>query len=129
MSFDIKSFIPGLLIGITLAFGLNNLNASNNTNLKSEVIKIYNEDTLVSKEYKIQQIFSKIEAKEFVNTDTYLTEEEQKNIFKDTLITKMKDCNEFANYVSERTDSLSTYDLNVLRLYDIAYPKICERVE
>ncbi len=129
MSFDIKSFIPGLLIGITLAFGLNNLNASNNTNLKSEVIKIYNEDTLVSKEYKIQQIFSKIESKEFVNTDTYLTEEEQKNIFKDTLITKMKDCNEFANYVSERTDSLSTYDLNVLRLYDIAYPKICERVE
>ncbi len=129
MSFDIKSFLSGLLIGLPLVLGLNNLNASNNTASKEDVIKIYQEDSQSSKEFKINQIVSKIEKKDFLNTDDFLSEEEQKKMIKETLVLKMQDCNEFANYVSERSNSLITYDLNILRMYDMAYPKICKRVE
>lgn len=129
MKFDLKSFVPGFLVGVTLVFGLNNLNASNNTTLKSDVIKIYETDSNSSKQYKIQQIVSKMESKEFINVDDFLTEQEQRKAFKESLTLRMEDCSDFANYVSERTPLINTYDLNVLRMYDIAYHKVCKRVE
>lgn len=129
MKIDLKSFLPGLFIGVSIAFGLNTLNASNNSNMTAEVITVYEEDSPSNKEFKIKQILSKIESKKFLNVDDFMNEEEQKKVFNETLTFRMQNCAAFANYVSERTQSISTYDLNLLRIYDNAYHTVCKRVD